>query len=236
MKSLICSIFLGSCIVFNAFAQLNPLAVSVPMRDGKFLAGDLYLPSSTGKFPVILIQTPYNKNNYKISGLPFGIKYDITKSNYAILVVDWRCRFSSISACAFGSDNGEDGYDLVEWAGVQTWSTGKIGTWGPSALGNIQFNTAKKQPPHLVCAIPEVASPVFEYSKYFHGGVLEAASFKTLNEKLFPGSYDLVIKNPYYNATWQFVENSSGLGAICEGAATIDRDDPVTQDSAQGVG
>ncbi len=88
MKSILIALVCMLGLSLSSSAQLNPQSVSVPMRDGKFLAGDLYLPAGTGKFPVILIMTPYNKNLYKLTGLPFGIKYDITKSNYAILVVD----------------------------------------------------------------------------------------------------------------------------------------------------
>jgi hypothetical protein len=192
-------------------AQLNPQSLSIPLRDGKVLAADVYLPNNVDSFSTILIMTPYNKNFYKLTGLPFGIKYDIKNSNYAIVIVDWRGRFGSIPAFKIGSNNGEDGYDVVEWIANQNWSNQKIGTWGPSALGNIQFSIAEENPPHLVCAVPEVAAPEFLYDKYFRGGVLEAASFQTLNESLFPGSYNTVIKNPYFNNTWQFVENTTRI-------------------------
>jgi len=39
----------------------DPLPVQIPMRDGKPLAADVYLPSKAGRFPTILIFTPYNK-------------------------------------------------------------------------------------------------------------------------------------------------------------------------------
>ena len=36
--------------------------VSVPMRDGTVLRADVYRPAASGKYPVILQRTPYNKN------------------------------------------------------------------------------------------------------------------------------------------------------------------------------
>ncbi|MEM7040257.1 MAG: CocE/NonD family hydrolase, partial [Bacteroidota bacterium] len=171
-------------------------------------AGDLYLPNTTDAFPTILIMTPYGKVFYELNGLPLGIGDNISESDYAILIVDWRCRFASLSACAQGADNGEDGYDVVEWAAAQTWSNGKIGMWGPSALGNIQFQTASKKPPHLVCSVPEVAGPHFAYPKYFPGGALVTERLETLT-LLFPGSFDLVIGNPHTNLLWTIAENSS---------------------------
>lgn len=35
--------------------------VRVPMRDGVTLAADIYRPDAPGKFPVILVRTPYNR-------------------------------------------------------------------------------------------------------------------------------------------------------------------------------
>ncbi|MBK7407905.1 MAG: CocE/NonD family hydrolase [Saprospirales bacterium] len=188
-------------------AQLNPQAISIPMRDGKALSAQLYLPNATGTFPVILIQTPYNKLYYQLTGLPLGVDYDIASSNYAFVVLDWRCFYGSIGACTANPNRGEDGYDAVEWIAAQPWCNGKVGTWGPSALGNVQFQTAYEQPPHLVCAIPKVAAPWETYHKYYPGGSIIVEHLQTL-QTLF-GNYDLVIDNPYYNLIWQFAENTS---------------------------
>ncbi|HHZ65071.1 MAG TPA: hypothetical protein EYN51_06185, partial [Flavobacteriales bacterium] len=109
------ALVLGLVLSLNIHAQLTPTPVNIPMTDGKFLAGDLYLPNATDTFSTIFVFTPYGKFWVPLQGLPFGVGYDITQSNYAFLVVDWRCRFASVSACALGSDDGEDGYDVIEW-------------------------------------------------------------------------------------------------------------------------
>ncbi|NNJ54983.1 MAG: CocE/NonD family hydrolase, partial [Bacteroidia bacterium] len=160
-------------------AQLSPDSRDIPMRDGKYLAADFYSNDSTVQKPTILIMTPYGKFFYTIIGLPFDIGYDFSKSNYNFVIVDWRGRFASSGAFAIDSDNGEDGYDVVEWIAAQSWSDGKIGTWGPSALGGVQFDLAKEKPPHLTCCVPEVAAPIYEYSHYHPGGVLETATYRT---------------------------------------------------------
>ncbi len=197
-------LFIVGCV----FAQLNPEDISIPMRDGKNLAADLYLPDQSGSFPVILIQTPYNKNTYRTRGLPLGVRYDITSSNYAFVIADWRCFFGSMSACSGQANRDEDGFDTVEWIAEQTWSNGKVGTWGPSALGGVQFNTAYLQPPHLVCAVPEVCAPQTAYSDFYPGGTIIAGRVKTLNV-LYGNAFNPVIANPFYNNIWQFIENSS---------------------------
>ena len=196
------------CLGYATHAQLAPLSVDIPMTDGKSLAGDLYLPNETDTFPTILIMTPYGKFTFAQNGLPLGVQQNIEQSNYAFLVVDWRCRFASLDACAADSDNGEDGYDVVEWIATQSWSNGKVGMWGPSALGGIQFQTAREQPPHLVCCVPEVAAPHTAFLRYYPGGALTVERFETLN-RLFPGSFNLVLANPFYNLLWSIVENGS---------------------------
>ncbi|MDH3650498.1 MAG: CocE/NonD family hydrolase, partial [Saprospiraceae bacterium] len=59
---------------------------------------------------------------------------------------------------------------------------------------------------HLICAIPEVASPQFHYQQYLPGGVLRSAYLNTLN-LLFPGSgFNLLVANPHYNIIWRIAE------------------------------
>jgi len=209
LKIITRSLFILGLLSFqNVFSQLTPQEISIPMRDGKVLSAHLYLPNATETFPTILIQTPYNKDNYKTFGLPLGVREEISSSNYAFVIVDWRCFYASGGACIASPNRGNDGYDIVEWIASQTWSDGKIGTWGPSALGNIQFDTAIKKPPHLVCAVPEVSAPGTYYDNFYPGGVLRSGYIKSLNV-LYGGVFNTVINNPYYNNTWQFVENGN---------------------------
>ena len=158
--------------LYAAFAQLNPLAVNIPMRDGKVLAADIYLPNNDSlPRPTILIQTPYNKNFYHGLGLPIEVGFNINTSPFNFVIADWRCFYGSAAACTTSMNRGEDGYDCVEWIAQQQWSNDSVGTWGPSALGLIQFQTAKENPLHLTCCVPIVAGMRTDYQKYFPGGV-----------------------------------------------------------------
>ncbi len=205
MKNLLLSFILFFAV--NLHAQLSPEALQIPMRDGKTLAADLYRPNQQGTFPVILIQTPYNKNLFQL-GMPLGVGQNISNSDYAFVVLDWRCFYGSTAACVAMPNRGEDGYDAVEWIAEQDWCNGKVGTWGLSALGNIQFLTAREQPPHLVCAMPMVTAPNTAYQQYFPGGTARTEYLQTLNF-LFGGSFAALANNPHYNLIWQFAENTS---------------------------
>ncbi|MEM7036614.1 MAG: CocE/NonD family hydrolase [Bacteroidota bacterium] len=186
----------------TVFAQLNPQSLSIPMRDGANLAGDLYLPNNTDTFPVILIQLPYNKARYQIGGLPLGVGFDISASDYAFVVVDWRCFYASTSACTTNVNRGEDGYDVVEWVAQQNWCDGNVGTYGPSALGNVQFETAAEQPPSLKCAVPEVSSPTTVFETYYPGGALRLEYTEQLRTLFGNAGMDLIVQNPHDNIIW----------------------------------
>jgi len=146
----------------NIVAQLTPIVDSILMSDGRKLAADIYIPTGITQGPVILIQTPYNRTLYRFAGLPLQIKYNVNSSNFIFVIVDWRGFYGSSAAAYSGSPTrGEDGYDCVQWIAQQSWSDGKVGTWGPSALGKVQFQTAKENPPNLTCICPLVAASQF---------------------------------------------------------------------------
>jgi predicted acyl esterase len=151
-------------------AQYSYIPLSVQMRDAKYLAADLYTMDTLEPKPTILIQTPYNKFWYRYNmGNPnWQIPYDSLRFNY--LIVDWRGFYGSAAAESASYDRGLDGYDLIEFIASKPWSNGKVGTWGASALGVIQFMTAKHKPPHLTCCVPMVADSKTAYADYYYGG------------------------------------------------------------------
>ncbi|HOB77912.1 MAG TPA: CocE/NonD family hydrolase [Bacteroidales bacterium] len=195
------------CISNILMAQIyNPIIDSIAMRDGKKIAADIYLIDSINPRPTILIQTPYNRIYYRLN-LPL-VGHNIEDYGYNFVITDWRGFYGSSLAYVAGYDRGLDGYDLVEWIAQQPWSNGKIGTYGASALGKIQFKTAKEQPPHLVCCVPLVANPQMTYLEYFPGGVYRTEYVQQADNLGF-GYSPWLLSNPFYNFLWQFVENST---------------------------
>ena len=73
--------------------------------------------------------------------------------------------------------------DTTQSSGLRNkpWSNGKVGTWGPSALGKAQFDTAMERPPHLVCAVPLIAAMGITFDQYYVGGVLRDHHTRTLD-------------------------------------------------------
>lgn len=187
--------------------------IDIPVRDGKTLAADLYSIDTTMTKPVILIQTPYNKNYYRLAvyippqagGAAFP--YDSVSYNYVIL--DWRGFYGSKNADVPNYDRGLDGYDAIEWIANQKWCNGKIGTWGPSALGVIQYQSAKHHPPHLVCSVPLVKDFKTKYSDYYYGGDFRKEHVESLMKLGFFASTDIITNHPDEDLTWSFIEKNS---------------------------
>lgn len=127
--------------------------VFITMSDGIVLAADIHLPDGPGPFPVILTQTPYNKNQ---PGKENKNEYFI-KRGYAHVVVDVRGTGSSQGTWdSFGLSEQRDGKELVEWASIQPWSNGKVGLYGSSYRAINQFLTAAHQPEGLEAMFPVV--------------------------------------------------------------------------------
>lgn len=196
-------------IVPNVYGQLTPTLndIFVPMRDNESLSVDVYIPSGVDSAEVILIQTPYNKNMFE-NGLPLGVGSNLDGQPFIWVVADWRGFYGSNGADLSNFSRGEDGYDLCQWISEQMWHKSRIGTWGPSALGGVQYATAREQHPNHTCAVPLVAHPQQSYDSYYYGGVLEEARLQQL-DALGYGLSPVVLGNPYYSTLWQFAENDS---------------------------
>jgi hypothetical protein len=187
-------------------AVLVPNVDSITMADGKTLAADVYIPNGMTKGPVILIQTPYNRQAYRYGGLPLGIGMNLQNSAYIFVITDWRGFYGSAKSAYIGSpDRTADAYATVEWIAAQSWSNGKVGTWGPSALGKIQFQTAKRQPPHLTCICPLVAAPQFNYTEYYPNGCLRTEYVEQLDQLGF-GLSNFLLSHPYKDNVWNYTE------------------------------
>ncbi|MEO9532303.1 MAG: CocE/NonD family hydrolase [Crocinitomicaceae bacterium] len=206
MKSLFASFLLLPII---SFGQLVPDYddIYIPMRDGDSLQADVYIPNGTTTGEVILIQTPYNKDLFSFS-LPLGVQQNLDAQPFIFVIVDWRGFYGSNMADVSNVNRGEDGYDICDWIKDQTWHADRIGTWGPSALGGVQYNTMVEAHPNHTCAVPQVATGMQAYESYFYGGVLEEARLDQL-DALGYGLSPTVMANVYDNSIWQFSELST---------------------------
>jgi len=173
----------------------------------KYLNADLYTTDTNTPKPIILIQTPYNKDLYRgwENGTAFRNSIILDSINYNYVMMDWRGFFSNKNVDTLGYNRGLDGYDAVEWIAARKWCNGKVGTWGGSALGMIQFQTAKENPPHLVCAAPYIKDFLTKYEDYYYGGVYRKEHVQAL-VKLGFTTEQLILSHPMKDGLWRSIE------------------------------
>lgn len=161
--------------------------VKIPMRDGVRLAVDIYRPDAPGKFPVLIAQSPYGKEIQQLpmppqaqggpvwdGGIEAGDSYYFVPRGYVHIVADVRGTGYSEGEYEFlyAMNQQQDGYDLVEWAAKQSWSSGEVGLMGMSYFGAIQPYVAIQQPPHLKAIFPIAGSADLYRDINYNGGML----------------------------------------------------------------
>ena len=141
---------------------------NLPMRarDGVTLCADVYRPDAEGKFPVLVVRTPYDKSGE----MALTEKDYFPRHGYVVVVQDTRGRYSSGGEFDPFVNEAADGYDAIEWASALPWSNGLVGTVGQSYMGLVQYFAASQRPPHLKVMSP-VSGPVtyFENFNYRRG-------------------------------------------------------------------
>jgi hypothetical protein len=153
VRALLALVVLAASVSISLLAADPPQVVVLknlmaPLRDGVRLATDVYLPAEngavrSGKFPAILMRTPYGKNTKEENGLFFA------PAGYAFVAQDVRGRFQSEDDFYIYLHEGQDGYDAVEWVARQPWCNGDVAVWGSSYQAATQNALAIYRPPHL---------------------------------------------------------------------------------------
>jgi putative CocE/NonD family hydrolase len=146
--------------------------VPVDMRDGTVLRADIYRPDSSERFPVLLQRTPYDKNQPRISLLLLNA-IRAASAGYAVMVQDVRGRFASDGEFYTFRHEPDDGYDTIQWAAAQSWSSGKVGMFGLSYVGATQWLAAIASPPALAAIVPVVTASDYHEGWTYQGGAFE---------------------------------------------------------------
>jgi uncharacterized protein len=144
----------------------------VPMRDGISISADVYLPLQGGTgLPTIVQWTPYESTRERF--ISWGVWF--ARRGYAAVVVDCRGRYESEGHFTAWERDGEDAHDTLTWAAGEQWSNGRIGTWGRSYGGLVQWQLAHLGHPNLQCIAPQVIHDDYFWDGYWTGGAFQLA-------------------------------------------------------------
>lgn len=121
----------------------------VTMRDGIGLATDIYRPDDDGPHPVLVHRSPYTKS------APTAVIDVMTavRAGYVVVMQECRGRLGSEGDFSPFHHESDDGFDTIEWAAAQRWSTGDVAIFGSSGNGYTAVQAAIADPPHLRCVV-----------------------------------------------------------------------------------
>ncbi len=142
----------------------------VPMstRDGVTLRADVHRPGPPGRYPVLLVRTPYGKRaSERIEPAYFPDR------GYIVVIQDVRGRGSSDGTFDPFTQEGSDGADAVAWAATLDGGNGEVGTLSQSYMGLAQYHLATHRPPALRAASPVSGPITFFHDCLYRNGVLE---------------------------------------------------------------
>jgi predicted acyl esterase len=173
--------------------------VGIAVNDGTVLRGNLYRPTADGEHPVLMSMGVYGKdvhfadaytsqwekllelNPDLCSNGSSGryLRWEMidperwTAFGYAVLAIDSRGSGQSPGYLdPFSARETQDLHDCIEWAGVQTWCTGRVGLIGISYLAMKQWQVAALQPPSLSAICPWEGGCDLYRDWSHHGGIL----------------------------------------------------------------
>lgn len=174
---------------FAQEAELEKIAiidrsVMIPMRDGKKMLADIYIPKTAARkpVPVILSRTPYNFNYWDVKlGAPASMATEIEaiRHGYAYAVVQERGHTFSGGEYEILGTPTTDGYDEIKWLTSQPWSNGKLAPTGCSSTAEWQSAVVAMNPPGLATFNPQGfgagvgrVGPFYEQGNWFQGGAM----------------------------------------------------------------
>jgi predicted acyl esterase len=200
--------------------------VPVEMSDGAVLRADVYRPIEDGRYPVILSHGVYAKGLpfdgpiYQMQWTKLVDKdpsvlegstnkyqsWEVTDPErwvphgYAVVRVDSRGAGWSAGYLDPRSPlEFDDVCDSVEWAGVQPWSSGKVGITGISYYAVMGWAAAARRPPHLAALIAWEGFNDQYRDAFYHGGILSEFTRRWQPTQINPIQYgqgDRAPKNP----------------------------------------
>ncbi len=151
-------------------------------RDGVMLATDIYRPEGSGRFPVLLERTPYDKSapsrSERTAADPTPRSREevaayFVAHGYAVAYQDCRGRYRSSGKFTKYLSEAEDGVDTLAWLMRQPWCDGRIGTFGLSYAAHTQAALACLDPPGLAGQFLDCGG----FSNAYRSGIRHGGAF-----------------------------------------------------------
>ncbi len=205
--------------------------VPIRMEDGLELRADVFRPQEEGRHPIILSYGPYAKGLAFQDGYPSAWQRMVAEhpdvacgstdkyqswevvdpekwvpEGYVCVRVDSRGAGRSPGHIDhFSPRETRDFYRCIEWAGVQPWSSGKVGLNGISYYGINQWHVASLQPPHLAAMCIWEGAADWYRDMTHHGGILSTFWAHWYDMQVKTVQYGLGERGPRSRVTGELV-------------------------------
>ena len=201
--------------------------VAVELRGGVVVYVDVFRPVDGEPVPPLIAWGPYGKHGdspvtrlYPDGGVAPGQLSPYTgfespdplwwvTRGYAVVNADapgtW---YSGGDAVFVSPEEAAYGHDLVEWAGIQPWSNGKVALSGVSYLTTSQWNIAATNPAHLAAINPWEGWSDTYREVVRHGGIPETSFWPYIGRRWGYGTNlveDLAAEtaeHPFFDEFW----------------------------------
>ncbi|PYI05104.1 alpha/beta-hydrolase [Aspergillus sclerotiicarbonarius CBS 121057] len=199
--------------------------IPIAMRDGTVLRGDVFRPLSKDGIPLpaLLPWSPYGKTGsgaFTWLGVPKDSLSGLEKfeapdpaewcpRGYIVVNVDARgCFDSEGDIFIFGTQEGRDGHDTIEWIAEQPWCDGNVALVGNSWLAITPWFIAAEKPPHLKAIAPWEGLGDFYRESICRGGIPNAMFWELLMKEFNGRSRRedvaaMIERYPLMNAYWE---------------------------------
>ncbi len=199
--------------------------IPVTLRDGTIMYTDIYRPVSQTNIPCIISWAPFGKRpgdvptEWQVMGVPPGTVSRMSKfeaadpafwchQGYAVANADPRgVGHSEGDINIFGTQDGRDGYDFIEWLATQHWCSGKIALFGNSGVAMVQWRIAAEQPPHLTCIAPWEGTGDLYRESICEGGIpgnfCEGILVTLAGQNWVDDTMAMIKKYPFINEYWE---------------------------------
>lgn len=155
--------------------------IDIRSSDGTVMRATLLRPEAApGPLPTIYLRSPYDRHTGN-GGL--GNALFFARHGYAVLVQDVRGTGGSEGEFMPWQYAGIDGEATLAWIAAQPWANGRVGTFGCSALGELQFPLARLgNSAHRAMIASGAGGAIgsarrqFAYFGVYEGGIFELAS------------------------------------------------------------
>ncbi len=203
--------------------------VQVPTRFGFDVYVDVFRPADErAPVPPLVAWTPYGKHDpaplatlYPGCGVKaeWMSRYTIFEApdplhwvarGYAVITADipgtW---YATTDAHFLAPQEAAAHFDLIEWAGTQPWSNGRVGLSGVSYLSSSQWSVAALKPPHLAAINPWEGWSDTYNEIVRHGGIPETSFWPYIqvrwgvSDRRIEDLWALTQEHPFFDEYWQ---------------------------------